>query len=214
MQLQLLKTETTEDADATDHLIASDDEDASTNQPLPEMEISHAFMDEEERDFSYVLDMLTLLGIDAAYQDGQLDMYCFSEQPAGPDLFEILENKYSGLILWQRSERMLLFDLTNAVIAEVMTSLVHHGSKGLFRRFSSRWDQEGFVEYVWQGVFQLRQEMDYNQVDPLMMDLERHGSEDGIDLVGREIGTMVLEGLVEETIAEFRGMRRAARFCG
>ncbi|KAM0930764.1 hypothetical protein ACQ4PT_000691 [Festuca glaucescens] len=214
MQLQLLKTETTEDADATDHLIASDDEDASTNQPLPEMEISHAFMDEEERDFSYVLDMLTLLGIDAAYQDGQLDMYCFSEQPAGPDLFEILENKYSGLILWQRSERMLLFDLTNAVIAEVMTSLVHHGSKGLLRRFSSRWDQEGFVEYVWQGVFQLRQEMDCNQVDPLMMDLERHGSEDGIDLVGREIGTMVLESLVEETIAEFLGMRRSGRFCG
>ncbi|CAM0872572.1 unnamed protein product [Alopecurus aequalis] len=206
MQLQLLRTETTDDADDADHLVASDDEIALTNQPLPEMEISHAFMDEEERDFSYVLDMLALLGIDAAYQDGQLDMYCFSEHPAGPDIFDILENKYSSLILWPRSERMLLFDLTNAVIAEIMTSLVHHGSKGLLRRFSSRWDQEGFVEDVWQRVFQLREEMEYSQADPLMMDLERHGSEDGIDLAGGEMSRMLLEDLVEETIAEFLGM--------
>uniref|UniRef100_A0ACD5X3Q8 Uncharacterized protein n=1 Tax=Avena sativa TaxID=4498 RepID=A0ACD5X3Q8_AVESA len=214
MQLQLLKAETTDDADGdADHLVASDDEIASTNQPLPELEISDAFRDEEERDFSYVLDMLTLLGIDAAYQDGQLDMYCFSEYPASPDLFDILENKYSSLILWPRSERMLLFDLTNAVVAEIMTSLVHHGSKGLLRRFSSRWDHEGFVEDVWQRVFQLRQEMDCSQADPLMMDLELHGSEDGIDLVGSEIGTMLLDGLVEETVAEFLGRRQSGRFC-
>jgi hypothetical protein len=214
MQLQLLKAETTDDADGTDHLIASDDEIASTNQQLPEMEISHAFLDEEERDFSYVLDMLTLLGIDAAYQDGELDMYCFSEHPAGADIYDILENKYSSLILWPRSERMLLFDLTNTVIAEIMTSLVHHGSKGLLRRFSSRWDQEGFVEDVWQRVSQLRQEMDCYQADPLMMDLERHGCEDGIDLAGGEIGSMLLEDLVEETIVEFQGMRQSGRFCG
>uniref|UniRef100_A0ACD5YQ92 Uncharacterized protein n=1 Tax=Avena sativa TaxID=4498 RepID=A0ACD5YQ92_AVESA len=215
MQLQLLKAETADDPDdETDHPVASDDEIASTNQPLPELEISDAFRDEAERDFSYVLDMLTLLGIDAAYQDGQLDMYCFSEYPAGPDLFDILENKYSSLILWPRSERMLLFDLTNAVVAEIMTSLVHHGSKGLLRRFSSRWDHEGFVEDVWQRVFQLRQEMDCNQADPLMMDLELHGSEDGIDLVGGEIGTLVLDGLVEETVAEFLVGRQSGRFCG
>ena len=170
MQLQLLKSETTDDADDTDHLTASDDEVASADEPLAEMEIlPHAFVDEEERDFSYVLDMLTLLGIDGAFQDGMLDVGCFSEYPAGPDIYDILE------------------------------------SKGLLRRFSSRWDQEGFVVDVWQRVFEIRQEMDGNQGDPLMMDFERHGSEDGVDLVGREMERMLLKDLVVETIAEFLG---------
>ena len=206
MQLQLLKSETTDDADDTDHLTASDDEVASADEPLAEMEIlPHAFVDEEERDFSYVLDMLTLLGIDGAFQDGLLDVGCFSEYPAGPDIYDILENKYSSLILWPASERMLLFELTNTVIADLIASLVHHGSKGLLRRFSSRWDQEGFVVDVWQRVFEIRQEMDGNQGDPLMMDFERHGSEDGVDLVGREMERMLLKDLVVETIAEFLG---------
>ncbi|XP_044981975.1 uncharacterized protein LOC123448980 [Hordeum vulgare subsp. vulgare] len=208
MQLQLLKTETTDDGDEdNDHLKTSDDEVASTDEPLAEMEIANAFMDEEERDFSYVLDMLTLLGIDGAFQDGLLDVRCFSEYPAGPDIYDILENKYSSLILWPASERMLLFELTNTVIADLIASLVHHGSKGLLRRFSSRWDQDGFVVDVWQRVFELRQETDGYQGDPLMMDFERQGSEDSIDLVGGEMERMLLKDLVEETIAEFLGTR-------
>ncbi|XP_024313901.1 uncharacterized protein LOC100846538 isoform X2 [Brachypodium distachyon] len=205
VQLQLLKMDTTDNADGTNVFIVSDDENTFASQPLPEMEISHAFRDDEERDFSYVLDMLILLGINAADQDVLLDTCYFSECPASPDLYDILEDKYNNLILWPSSERKLLFDLTNAVIADVMTSLVHHGAKRLLQGFSSIWDQEGFVVDVWQRVVQLRQEMDRAQED-LSVHIEWLGSEDGIDLVGSEIGRMLHEDLLEETIAEFLGL--------
>ncbi|KAL5209958.1 hypothetical protein ABZP36_005581 [Zizania latifolia] len=207
MQLRLLKMEATDNADDTE-LILSDDDIATASQSLPDMEISRAFRDEEERDFSYVLDMLIVLGINAANRDQLLDMCYLSECPAGPDLFDILEDKYNGIILWPSPERKLLFDLTNAVIADIITSLMQHSSKGLSQRCLTILDQEGFIEVVWQRVVQLRQEMEYAQ-ESLTMDLGWIGSEDGIDLVASDTERMLQEDLLQETITEFLGMTKS-----
>lgn len=212
MQLRLLKMEATDSADDTE-LISSDDELTTESQPLPDKEISPTFRDEEERDFSYVLDMLIVLGINTANRDQLLDMCYLSECPAGSDVFDVLENKYNSLILWPSPERKLLFDLTNDVIADIITSVMQHSSKGLSWSCSSRLDQEGFVEVVWQRVVELRQEMEYAH-EGLFMDLGWVGSEDGIDLVASEVGKMVHEDLLQETISEFLGVTKSAMICG
>ncbi|KAL5218151.1 hypothetical protein ABZP36_018835 [Zizania latifolia] len=213
MQLRLLKMEATDNADDTEPVL-SDDEITTASQPLPDMEIPHAFRDEDERDFSYVLDMLIVLGINAANRDQLLDMCYLSECPAGPDLFDMLENKYNSLILWPSLERKLLFDLTNAVIADIITSLMQHKLEGLSQRCLISLDQDGFIEVVWQRVVQLRQEMECAQ-ESLMMDLGWIGSEDGIDLVASDIERMVQEDLLQETISDFLGMMtKSAKLCG
>uniref|UniRef100_A0A0D9VSL6 DUF4378 domain-containing protein n=1 Tax=Leersia perrieri TaxID=77586 RepID=A0A0D9VSL6_9ORYZ len=212
MQLRLLKMEATDNADDNE-LILSDDELTTASQPLPDMEISHAFRDEEERDFSYVLDMLIVLGINAANRDQLLDMCYLLECSAGPDVFDILEDKYNSLILWPLSERKLLFDLTNDVIADIITSMMQRSSKELSWSCLTRLDQEGFVEVVWQRVVRLRQEMEYAQ-EGLFMDLEWAGSEGGIELVATEVGSMLHEDLLQETISQFLGVTESVVLCG
>jgi hypothetical protein len=210
MQLQSLKRETT-DSEDTRLFILSDDDTAY--QPPPEMEISHYFRDEEERNFSYVLDMLTDLGIHAASQDELLNNCYLLECPVGPDLYDQLENKYSSLIVWPQSERKLLFDITNSVLVDIITSLMLCGSKGLLRRYSPGWHQEEFVEMVWQKVVQLRQEMEFNQ-EGLSLDVEWVGSEDGAYLIGSDIGNALQEEFIDEIIADFVVVTKSAKFHG
>ncbi|XP_062216008.1 uncharacterized protein LOC133916381 isoform X2 [Phragmites australis] len=213
MQLQLLKREATYSRDDTELFILSDAE--MTCQPLPETEESHAFTfrDDEERDFCYVHDMLTNLGIHAANQEELLNNWYLLECPADHDLYGELEKKYSSLILWPQPERKLLLDITNAVLADIITSLMQCGSKASFKRWSPRWDQEGFVEMVWQRVVQLRQEMEFNQ-EGLFLDVEWVGSEDGTYLVGSDIGNTVQEELLEEIISDFLGVTKSFNLCG
>ncbi|TVU47496.1 hypothetical protein EJB05_07099 [Eragrostis curvula] len=211
MQLRFLKRETTDNGDDSELFILSDDETAC--QPPPEMKRSYAFRDEEERDFSYVLDMLTDLGIHAANQDELLNNCYLLECPAGPDLYDKLENKYRSLILWPQPERKLLFDTTNAVLEDMITSLMVCGSKGLLRRWYPGWDRKEFVDMVWQRVVQLRQEMEFNQ-ERLSLDVEWIGSEDGVYLVGSDIGSALQEDLLDEVIADFLVVPRSAKFRG
>lgn len=224
MQLRLLKRETTDTADDNELLILSDDETA--RQSLPEMEESHAFrnMDEmeethafrdmEERDFSYVFDMLVALGIHAPNEDELLDNCYLLECPAGLDLYDDLEEKYSSLILWPRDERKLLFDITNAVLGDMIASLMNSCSKGLMVRCSPGWNEEEFAELVWQRVVQVRQEIEFNHESLLLSVVQWVGSEDGTNLIGCDIGSMLQDDLLEEIVADFLGVNKSANLSG
>ncbi|KAG0551651.1 hypothetical protein BDA96_01G441300 [Sorghum bicolor] len=211
LQLRLLKRETTDTGDENELFILSDDETA--RQSLPEMEESHSFRNMEERDFSYVFDMLVALGIDAPNEDELLDNCYLLECPAGLDLFDDLEKKYSSLILWPQHERKLLFDITNAVLGDMITSLMNSCSKGLKVRWSPGWNQEEFAELVWQRVVHVQQEIEFNQ-EALLLSVEWVGSEDGTNLVGCDIGSMLQDDLLEEIVADFLGATKSARLRG
>ncbi|KXG39653.1 uncharacterized protein LOC8081465 [Sorghum bicolor] len=211
LQLRLLKRETTDTGDENELFILSDDETA--RQSLPEMEESHSFRNMEERDFSYVFDMLVALGIDAPNEDELLDNCYLLECPAGLDLFDDLEKKYTSLILWPQHERKLLFDITNAVLGDMITSLMNSCSKGLKVRWSPGWNQEEFAELVWQRVVHVQQEIEFNQ-EALLLSVEWVGSEDGTNLVGCDIGSMLQDDLLEEIVADFLGATKSARLRG
>lgn len=211
LQLGLLKRETTDTRDGSELSILSDDETA--RRSLPETGESHAFRNTEERDFSYVFDMLVALGIHAANEDDLLDNCYLLECSAGLDLYDDLEQKYDSLILWPVHERKLLFDITNAVLGDMITSVMNGCSKGLMARCSPGWNREDFAELVWQRVVQLRQEIEFNQ-EALLLSVEWAGSEDGASLVGRDIGNMLQDDLVQEIVADFLGATKFAKLRG
>ncbi|XP_062188687.1 uncharacterized protein LOC133891972 isoform X2 [Phragmites australis] len=200
MQLRLLKMEATDDADGTELISSSDDEISDSCKPLSETgQASDTFWDADERDVSYVLDMLTCLGIQSDEQDFLLNA-CYSwECPAGGAIYESLEKKYSRLILWPQSERRLLFDLTNDALMDVIACLTHCGSQWMLKKWQSKWDKEGVLEEVWGRVCRQRREAECFQEERLM-GVGWLDCEDVTNQIVGEIGSMLDEDLLEEVI--------------
>ncbi|KAM0835100.1 hypothetical protein ACQ4PT_063160 [Festuca glaucescens] len=209
MQLRLLKMEAAGDADETELALFSDDETAAScelaNESAP---TSCTFWDEDEWDFSYVVDMLNCLGIQSAEQDLLLDARCLLRSPACRDVYDNLEKKYSKLILWPQSERRLLFDLTNDVLVDIITCLTQCGSQGLMRRcqLSMKWDKEEFVQEVWERVCRHRRETECFQEEKLM-GVGWLDCEDVTEQIVADFGGMVCEDLLEEAIADLNLMK-------
>jgi hypothetical protein len=204
MQLRLLKMEAAGDEDETELALFSDDETAAScelvNESAP---TSCTFWDEDERDFSYVVDMLTCLGIQNVGQDLLLDVRYLLRSPACSDVYGDLEKKYSKLILWPQSERRLLFDLTNDIIVYIVTCLTQCGSQGLLRKCQSsmKWDKEEFVQEVWERVCRQRRETECFQEEKLM-GVGWLYCEDVTEQIVADFGNMLCEDLLEEAVAD------------
>ncbi|KAM3372461.1 hypothetical protein ACQJBY_019377 [Aegilops geniculata] len=207
MQLRLLKMEATDDADDTDLALFSDDETAGScelaNESAPT--VSRAFRDEDERDFSYVADMLTFLANQSSEHDLLLGArYLSSGSPARDDAYDELERKYGELVLWARPERRLLFDLANDVLVDVVACLTQcGGQQGLAGkcRLGMEWDRESVAEEVWERVRRQRRETECFQEEKLM-GVGWLDCEDVTDEIVEDIGSMLGEDLLEEAIAD------------
>ena len=205
MQLRLLKMEATDNTDETELALFSEDEAATSCELVNESgPTSCTFLDENERDFSYVVDMLTCLGIQSAEQDLLLGARCLLRSPACSDVYANLEKKYRKLILWPQSERRLLFDLTSDILVDIITCLTQCGSQGLMKKcqLSMKWDREEFVQEVWERVCRQRRETECFQEEKLM-GVGWLDCEDVTDEIAADVGSMLGDDLLEEAIAEF-----------
>ncbi|KAJ6799276.1 uncharacterized protein M6B38_208425 [Iris pallida] len=193
MQLKLLKLESAytyaEDLDALD---SSEEDNGSL---LKFGEILEAFRDDEDRDFSYLLDLLINAGVHDASQDGILFPCKSLEYTVGPEVFEKLEKKYNVLVSWSRSDRKLLFDLIRSILVDV--TVPSHNQPSVKPRGQVIWAREDLVEKVWQTVVKRRKEpggkQDAQLLDPRWLDLG-----DDADIVGKDLERMLVEDLMEE----------------
>ncbi|CAM0907412.1 unnamed protein product [Alopecurus aequalis] len=205
MQLRLLKMEAADNADETELALFTDDDEAAASCELVDESgtTSCTFWDEDERDFSYVVDMLTNLGIQSAEQDLLLDACCLLRSPACSDVYGDLEKKYRMLILWPQSERRLLFYLTSDILVDVITCLTQCGSQGLMKKYqlSMKWDREEFVQEVWERVCRQRRETECFQEEKLM-GVGWLACEDVTDEIAADVGSMLCEDLLEEAVAD------------
>uniref|UniRef100_A0ACD5YBA0 Uncharacterized protein n=1 Tax=Avena sativa TaxID=4498 RepID=A0ACD5YBA0_AVESA len=205
MQLRLLKMEAADNADETDLALFSDDETAASCELVDEsVPTSCTFWDEAERDFSYVVDMLTCLGIQSAEQDFLLGARCLLRSPACSDVYDSLEKKYRKLILWPQPERRLLFYLTNDILVDIITCLTQCGGEGLMNKcqLGMKWDKERLVEKVWERVCRQRRETECFQEEKLM-GVAWLDCEDVTEQIAADVGSMLFEDLLEEAIADF-----------
>lgn len=181
MQLQLLRLESDR------YNIDSEDGAGQGNSPSHKEEMLQTYMDEEDRDYSYILDMLTDLGIHGMHGDIKLHVQV--------DVFEKLEKKYGVFVGWSKSERKLLFDLANSVLEESLSPCMNQKPWLKPKRKPG-------LEEAWQMVARVRKEScpgkpEENILDPRWLDLG-----DNVDMMGRELEEILEDKLLEELVSD------------
>ncbi|RCV15501.1 hypothetical protein SETIT_3G060700v2 [Setaria italica] len=190
-QLKMLKMEGQDDicGDYSDTLSTGEcnNINIATYQATEELPI---FKNEEDRDLCYVQDMLASVCDLPDYLEGwQVDS----------DVFLLLENKYCKLLLWSQSDRKLLFDLVNSILADMTTPDNSLHSKIMMKCWPEI-NREQLAESVWQLV---QKQSNYEQfaledVQPLPLD---HRSE--LEVIGMKIARMIHDDLIKGSIIEF-----------
>ncbi|KAL5208957.1 hypothetical protein ABZP36_004580 [Zizania latifolia] len=178
--------------------MSSDDDNDSSYQSL------EAFLVEEERDFSYLLDILISSGVIVA----DLQLLCESWHspgcPVGPYVFDRLERKYKKIATWPRPERRLLFDLANSVLSEILAPCIDiHPWVKSSRRCCPVWGPEGPVEVVWQTMVRQQEELAVGHPDDKVLDPEWLEVDEDVNMVGKQIAKMLHGDLLDEVILEF-----------
>ncbi|XP_072997401.1 uncharacterized protein [Typha latifolia] len=181
------------------------DEDAGENETLQLVaNILEAFRDEDDRDFSYLLDILIYSGVHGANQ-GRLYTACHSRDcPADPNVFEKLERKYEKLTTWSRSDRKLLFDLMNSVLSDIFAPCMDlHPWVTYNGKIGPMWGPEGLVERAWQMLVRQREEFKIGNPEEKVFHVKWLDLGDGINRLGREIERMLKDDLLDEVVSEF-----------
>jgi hypothetical protein len=175
--------------------MSSDDEDHCDHRSL------EAFQVEEDRDFSYLLDVLIDSGIIIADWQLLCKSWYTPGCPVGPHVFNRLERKYSKLSTWAKPDRKLLFDLVNSILSEVLAPCMD----GVPSRCQCAplWGPEGPVEKVWQKIVRQREDFVTGHPDDMVLDPTWLDIGDDVSSVGKQIARMLHGALLEETILEF-----------
>ncbi|KAK1692213.1 hypothetical protein QYE76_008910 [Lolium multiflorum] len=179
--------------------ICGDDSDTFLSEECNDTDISDyqvkeeelpIFRDEEDRDCTFVQEMLGTACDSPVYPE---------EWQFSSDVFLWLENKYSKLLLWSRSDRKLLFDLVNSILADMTAP----GSSLYSKMMMNSQPEMGWrkmAEKVWQTTLLMRRSyepFDLDSVQPLPLD---HQPELGV--FGAEIAGMIHNDVLEELVAE------------
>ncbi|KAG8084542.1 hypothetical protein GUJ93_ZPchr0010g7260 [Zizania palustris] len=192
LQLKMLKMDDQDDTCADDlYMFSSEDcndMDILTYQAMDEQ--LPGFKDEDDRDFTYTNDML----------GATFDLLIYPEDwQVSSNVFVWLEDKYGKLPLWLKSDRRLLFDLINSILAD-MTALGHSLHSNMMLKCWPEMDQRKLAEIVWQTVLQRRSHQPFSLdcIEALPLD---HRSE--LEATETEIVEMMLDNILEESVAEF-----------
>ena len=202
MQLKLLKLESSDtDAQDLELLISSDEDRGECHSPLYAGEILGDFGDDEDRDFSYLLDVLIDSGVHHTSANRLFNPCYTQEYPVGREVFEKLEKKYNVLASWLRSERKLLFDLISSILADVINPSCDLQSMKS-RRCHPSCAREGLVEDVWQLVVKQRKELGGKQEEKLLLEPRWLDLGGDVNMVGKELERMVIGDLMEELLPQ------------
>ncbi|KAK8950084.1 hypothetical protein KSP40_PGU003349 [Platanthera guangdongensis] len=154
------------------------------------------------RDLLYLLDILTVSGIYASTQNKFFDACYLSDSPVFPDVFEKLEKKYNTVTLWSRSERKLLFDHINSVLAKVLAPCMdlHPWVELKSNIFCGH---GRLVNESWRVLIRRQKELSKGKPEDMVLDSRWLYLDDHVDMIGREIEIMVKDDLLDELISEF-----------
>ncbi|ONK76990.1 uncharacterized protein A4U43_C02F1980 [Asparagus officinalis] len=151
-------------------------------------EILLAYKNEEDRDYSYLVDIINL-GIYGADQDILLSTSCSTKHSVDFNVFEKLEGKYGLLVEWSRLDRRLLDDLISSSLTEILSS---------GRKLELVGDR--LIEEVWQMLVRKRKELSRPKPEEKFLDPRWLDVGDDIETIGREIESMLEDDLLEEVV--------------
>ncbi|XP_020700615.1 uncharacterized protein LOC110112658 isoform X1 [Dendrobium catenatum] len=193
-KLNFLELETVHSGDEHSKPLIFDDE---VNK-----KILNSLKNESERDFLYLLDILTVSGIYAASQNKFFDACYSPDYPVFPDVFDKLESEYHMVNSWPRSDRKLLFDHINSILAEVLAPCMDfHPWVKLKRRNSCGHGR--LVDESWRLLVRQQKELSRGKPDEKVLDTRWFYIDDHMDMIGREIERMLKDDLLNELVFEF-----------
>ncbi|RWW18247.1 hypothetical protein BHE74_00055359 [Ensete ventricosum] len=160
------------------------------------------FRDEEERDLSYLLDILIESGIDDAKKWRLYDASDLLESDMCTDVFGKLEKKYNKLASWSSSERKLLFDLINSILVDSLAPCLHPWVNST-HKVGPVWGLQGLAQKAWQILVRKRKELCRGNAEAKVLDPKWLDLEDDADGIGKQIGEMLQEELLDELVSEF-----------
>ncbi|KAM6569111.1 hypothetical protein CsatB_017096 [Cannabis sativa] len=196
MQLHLLKLES-ESYEEGPMLVSSDDEVGEG------AEVSDAFGSSQRSwESCYVVDVLIHSGLKEADPDEFLAAWHTRECPLSPFLFEELEKKYNNETSPPKSERRLLFDRISSGILEMYQPFTDpHPWIGSSTGTMSgpRWSKNEVEDGVCLWLTKQAKNVKKETAEKVMgRESEWLDMGDDIDILGREMETLLLEELMEE----------------
>lgn len=158
----------------------------------------------ENRDFSYVVDVLSELGFPTLNLEIESDAWCCQGYALNPLVFDSLEKKYGKQTFWERSERKLLFDRMDLGLMEIARSLdpINTQRKPLSKRFGSMQNQELVEEELW--ALLVKQEEESKRASCTKVcggEMEWLEIETYTYLIVKEVESLILDELVEEFVS-------------
>lgn len=168
----------------------------------------------ENRDFSYVVDVLSESGLPTLNLESESEAWCCQGYALDPLVFDSLEKKYGKQTFWERSERKLLFDRMDLGLMEMARSLdpINTQRKPLSKRFGSMQNQELVEEELW--ALLVKQEEESKRASCTKVcggEMQWLEIETYTYLIAKEVESLILDELLEEFMSMatlfWRGVR-------
>ncbi|KAF8397556.1 hypothetical protein HHK36_016475 [Tetracentron sinense] len=207
IQLQLLKLESSEAYTEGLGMIVSSDEDTgegSIGLPAEKEELMGVFRAKENRDLSYLFDVLVDSGFHGANLENALATWYSLECPVSLLVFETLEKKYGEQISWTRSARKLLFDRINSGLMEILRLCMdpHPWVKPERKKISPRQCTEALEEELWNLLDSRGKEASEGSSEKVVIrEMKWLELGDEIDVIGREIERLLTDEVISEAVS-------------
>ncbi|XP_074569001.1 uncharacterized protein LOC141825519 [Curcuma longa] len=205
IQLQRLKMDSAATcAEESQVLVLSDEDCAVVDCELLSLGDLHGvrFKDVDDRDFTYLVDILLETGIQSVHDDKLIKECCCLGFAFDQCVFDKLEKRYDGISSWSRSERRLLFDVVSCSLVGLVTSYsdVRSGmptSKLCLPTYNS----ESLVETLWQTVVKQRKELQCSE-EKMILEPGWLSWKIDVNVVGIEMERLLNADLLEELVSE------------
>ncbi|MBA0808942.1 hypothetical protein Gohar_024641 [Gossypium harknessii] len=209
-QLKFLKPEPLKGySEGSGMVVSTDDDNDKGIESLKDCEVidddsARLFRVEENRDFSYLVDVLTEEGFRGRNQDICSDQWQFPEIQIGPSVFDKLERKYGEQISWNRSARRLLFDRINSGLIELFRPCFGEPmwAKPVARRLSHRQNLKEIEEQLYKLLVSHEKEAIKNSSEKLF------GKDDGwlflgydVEVICKDIVNLFIDELAAEIVS-------------
>ncbi|KAF5453509.1 hypothetical protein F2P56_028406 [Juglans regia] len=188
-------------------MIVSSDEDSregSVGEPQENIGLMGLFRVEESRGYSYLIDVLTEAGFHGGILNMDFGTWHTPECPINLSVFETLEKKFGELASWKRSDRRLLFDQINLGLMEILQPCigVPIWAKPASKRLYPRPSRNMIEEELWMLLVSQEKEASMDSAaKALQKELGFVDLGDDIDLIGREIESLLIDELVSEVVS-------------
>ncbi|KAK6140347.1 hypothetical protein DH2020_025911 [Rehmannia glutinosa] len=213
MQLQLLKMESSSDAEVSTPFPIEEEE----FQLSPIVSEGNFVLEADEGwEISYSLDVLTNSGLEESDFDMFRTSWYSPDCPLDPKLFDNLEKKHSDQTTGSRTERKLLFDRINSALLQIFEEHVDLCPWVMpkLTGLDLKWQKEAVGDAIEKLI---DRELANREVSDKVLDREMQwlDSKGEIDMIGNEIEKLLIDDMIAEKCGGGGGERAGRlRWCG